>query len=215
MNPRLIYADITGYGDNDPTLTFRDLTSPLSGRALGCCRLTRDSAARLRFLPPAAETTRQRSAFTELLLLLSIGGTHWKSGYVTTSCLRREYGPVRCTFKPRSPERTLPVARPQESAECHFQCLQHLDDQWFLIVVQNKDCRVSQRQLAAELLLDARFNDDAKRVANAAALQRYWIRSLLRKHWTLRHAFDQAQHHLRASSGAHRSNDRPAILRMT
>jgi len=68
------------------------------------------------------------------------------------------------------------------------------DDQWFLIVVQNKDWPSLAAAIGRqELLLDARFNDDAKRVANAAALTEILDKvfaSQTLDHW--RHAFDQA-----------------------
>jgi len=38
MEPRLIYADITGYGDNGPDADLRDLTSTAFWARTGCCR---------------------------------------------------------------------------------------------------------------------------------------------------------------------------------
>jgi len=38
MEPRLIYADITGYGDNGPDADLPGFDITAFWRALGCCR---------------------------------------------------------------------------------------------------------------------------------------------------------------------------------
>jgi len=86
------------------------------------------------------------------------------------------------------------------------------DDQWFLIVVQNKDWPSLAAAIGRqELLLDARFNEDAKRVANAQALTEILdavFTSQTLDHW--QRAFDQA-HITYGIVRSPRSNDRPAI----
>jgi formyl-CoA transferase len=52
-----------------------------------------------------------------------------------------------------------------------FNVYQTSDDNWFLIIVQDKDWSALATGIGrSDLLLDARFTDDAKRSANSAAL---------------------------------------------
>jgi len=172
-NPRLVYADITGYGDSGPDadLPGFDITSYWARS--GLLSLTRDAGA-----PPTLPVSGSGDHATAVGLYSAIVTALYrrertgKGSYVTTSLLAEgvwacgvsvqaalceaSFYPLHDRLKP--PNATLNVYRAQ-------------DDTWFLIVLTPDHWTGLVQAIARpELLTDPRFADPAKMVANSAAL---------------------------------------------
>jgi len=74
-NPRLIYADITGYGDNGPDADLPGFDITAFWARTGLLSLTRDSGAPPTLPLPAAEITLRQSGCMERLLPPSTGAS--------------------------------------------------------------------------------------------------------------------------------------------
>src|SRR5260370_157671 len=195
-NPRLIYADITGYGDNGPDADLPGFDITAFWARTGLLSLTRDSGAPPT-LPPSGSGDHATAVglYGAIVTALYRRERTGKGGYVTTSLLAQgvwsgsmyvQAALAGANFYPLHDRKNPPNAI--------FNVYSTSDDQWFLIVVQNKDWpSLCSAICPQQLLLDARFNDDAKRVANPAALTEILDKLVASR--TLhhcRHAFDQA-----------------------
>src|SRR5882762_6634654 len=195
-NPRLIYADITGYGDNGPDADLPGFDITAFWARTGLLSLTRDSGAPPT-LPPSGSGDHATAVglYGAIVTALYRRERTGKGGYVTTSLLAQgvwsgsmyvQAALAGANFYPLHDRKNPPNAI--------FNVYRTSDDQWFLIVVQNKDWPSLAAAIGRqELLLDARFNEDAKRVANAQALTEILdavFTSQTLDHW--QRAFDQA-----------------------
>jgi len=195
-NPRLIYADITGYGDNGPDADLPGFDITAFWARTGLLSLTRDSGAPPT-LPPSGSGDHATAVglYGAIVTALYRRERTGKGAYVTTSLLAQgiwsgsmyvQAALAGANFYPLHDRKNPPNAI--------FNVYRTSDDQWFLIVVQNKDWPSLAAAISRqELLLDARFNDDAKRAANAPALTGILdavFASQTLDHW--RQAFDQA-----------------------
>jgi len=195
-NPRLIYADITGYGDNGPDADLPGFDITAFWARTGLLSLTRDSGAPPT-LPPSGSGDHATAVglYGAIVTALYQRERTGKGAYVTTSLIAQgiwsgsmyvQAALAGANFYPLHDRKSPPNAI--------FNVYRTSDDQWFLIVVQNKDWPALAAAIGRqELLLDARFNDDAKRVANAPALTEILdavFTSQTLDHW--RHALDQA-----------------------
>src|SRR5580700_8990248 len=172
-NPRLIYADISGYGDDGPDADLPGFDLTAYWARSGLLALTRDAGA-----PPTLPVSGSGDHATAVGLYSAIVTGLYrrertsKGSYVTTSLLAAgvwscgmsvQAALCNATFFPLHDRKSPPNAI--------FNVYQTSDDHWFLIVVQGKDWPALAKGVGrAELLLDARFTDDAKRAANSAAL---------------------------------------------
>src|SRR5712691_2611949 len=195
-NPRLIYADISGYGDNGPDADLPGFDITAFWARTGLLSLTRDSGAPPT-LPPSGSGDHATAVglYGAIVTALYRRERTGKGAYVTTSLIAQgvwsgsmyvQAALAGANFYPLHDRKNPPNAI--------FNVYRTSDDQWFLIVVQNKDWpNLAAAISRQELLLDARFNDDAKRVANAQALTEILdavFTSQTLDHW--RQAFDQA-----------------------
>ncbi len=195
-NPRLVYADITGYGDNGPDADLPGFDITAFWARTGLLSLTRDSGAPPT-LPPSGSGDHATAVglYGAIVTALYRRERTGKGSYVTTSLLAQgvwsgsmyvQAALAGANFYPLHDRKNPPNAI--------FNVYRTSDDQWFLIVVQNKDWpSLAAAITRQELLLDARFNDDAKRAVNAPALTDILdtvFASQTLEHW--RHAFDQA-----------------------
>jgi len=195
-NPRLIYADITGYGDNGPDADLPGFDITAFWARTGLLSLTRDSGAPPT-LPPSGSGDHATAVglYGAIVTALYRRERTGKGAYVTTSLLAQgiwsgsmyvQAALAGANFYPLHDRKNPPNAI--------FNVYRTSDDQWFLIVVQNKDWPSLAAAISRqELLLDARFNDDAKRATNAPALTGILdavFASQTLDHW--RQAFDQA-----------------------
>ena len=195
-NPRLIYADVTGYGDKGPdaALPGFDITSYWARS--GLLSMTRDAGA-----PPTLPVAGSGDHATAVGLFSAIVTGLYrrertgKGSYVTTSLLASgvwaagvvvQGALANATFYPlhdrvKPPNATLNVYRAS-------------DDQWFLIVVTPDHWPALAKGIGRpDLLTDPRFADPAKQVANAqqlTAILDELFSSRPMAHW--QEAFDQA-----------------------
>jgi crotonobetainyl-CoA:carnitine CoA-transferase CaiB-like acyl-CoA transferase len=172
-NPRLIYADLTGYGDTgaDADLPGFDITAYWSRS--GLLDMTRDAGA-----PPTLPVAASGDHATAMGLYSAIvTGLYRRERtgegcYVTTSLIGEgiwasavlvQAALCNANFYPLHDRKNPPNAI--------FNVYQTSDNRWFLIVVLGKDwpalvAAIGQPELAS----DPRFADDAARGKNSAQL---------------------------------------------
>jgi len=194
-NPRLIYADLSGYGDKGPDadLPGFDITSYWARS--GLLSLTRDAGAPPT-LPPSGSGDHGTavSLFSAIVMGLYRRERTGEGSYVTTSLLATgiwatgvfiqaalasaQFFPLHDRLKP--PNATLNVYRSS-------------DDKWFLIVLTPDHWPALAGAIGKpELVSDPRFADPAKQAANAAALTAILDEVFAKQpmaHW--REAFDK------------------------
>jgi crotonobetainyl-CoA:carnitine CoA-transferase CaiB-like acyl-CoA transferase len=172
-NSRLIYADISGYGDDGPDADLPGFDLTAYWARSGLLALTRDAGA-----PPTLPVSGSGDHATAVGLYSAIVTGLYrrertgKGSHVTTSLIAQgvwscgmsvQAALCNATFFPLHDRKSPPNAI--------FNVYPTSDDRWFLIIVQDKDWPALAKGVGrAELLLDARFTDDAKRAANSAAL---------------------------------------------
>jgi crotonobetainyl-CoA:carnitine CoA-transferase CaiB-like acyl-CoA transferase len=172
-NSRLIYADISGYGDDGPDADLPGFDLTAYWARSGLLALTRDAGA-----PPTLPVSGSGDHATAVGLYSAIVTGLYrrertgKGSHVTTSLIAQgvwscgmsvQAALCNATFFPLHDRKSPPNAI--------FNVYPTSDDRWFLIIVQDKDWPALAKGVGrAELLLDERFTDDAKRAANSAAL---------------------------------------------
>ena len=172
-NPRLIYADVTGYGDKGPDADLPGFDITAYWARSGLLSLTRDAGA-----PPTLPVAGSGDHATAVALFSAIVTALYrrertgKGSYVTTSLLAAgvwacgvsvqaalcdaSFYPLHDRAKP--PNATLNVYRSS-------------DDVWFLIVLTPDRWPALVAAIERpELLSDPRFADPAHQAANSAAL---------------------------------------------
>src|SRR5712675_2523666 len=195
-NPRLIYADISGYGDEGPEAELPGFDITAYWARSGLLALTRDAGA-----PPTLPPTGSGDHATAIGLYAAIVTALYrrertgKGSYVTTSLLAAgvwacavfiqaalcdaAFFPLHDRLKP--PNATLNVYRAS-------------DDTGFLIVVTPDHWPALAKGIGRpDLLTDARFTDPAKQMTNSGELTAILndvFTTQPMSHW--REAFDQA-----------------------
>jgi crotonobetainyl-CoA:carnitine CoA-transferase CaiB-like acyl-CoA transferase len=172
-NSRLIYADVTGYGDKGPDANLPGFDITAYWARSGLLSLTRDAGAPPT-LPPSGsgdhatavtlfsaivtglyrrERTGKGSYVTTSLLAAGV----WSSGvFVQAALCDASFFPLHDRLKP--PNATLNVYRAS-------------DDTWFLIVLTPDKWPALVKAIGRpDLLTDPRFADPAKQAANSAEL---------------------------------------------
>jgi len=172
-NSRLIYADLSGYGDEGPDASLPGFDITAFWARSGLLALTRDAGAPPT-LPPSGsgdhatavglyaaivtalyrrEQTGQGSHVTTSLLA---SGAWSSSMYIQAALCGAKFFPLHDRMNPPNP--IINVYRTS-------------DDHWFLIVVQAKDWPALAKAIGIpNLISDARFADEKSRVANAQQL---------------------------------------------
>ena len=171
-NPRLIYADVTGYGDNGPDADLPGFDITAYWARSGLLSLTRDAGA-----PPtwpvsgSGDHATAVSLYSAIVTALYRRERTGKGSYVTTSLLAAGVWARACRFRRRLPRRSSTACTIASTRQCGHECLsvsrRHL-------VCDPRDAR----QVAAlahgigrtDLLKDARFADPAKQAANMPLL---------------------------------------------
>src|ERR1700719_5167016 len=172
-NPRLIYADLTGFGEKGPDASLPGFDITAYWARSGLLSLTRDAGA-----PPTLPPTGSGDHATAVTLYSAIVTALYrrertgKGSYVTTSllaegvwaasvsiqgalCEAKFFG-LHDRLKP--PNATLNVYRAS-------------DDTWFLIVILPDHWPALAKGIGRpDLLTDARFTDPAKQMANSGEL---------------------------------------------
>jgi crotonobetainyl-CoA:carnitine CoA-transferase CaiB-like acyl-CoA transferase len=172
-NPRLIYADITGYGDDGPDAELPGFDITAYWARSGLLALTRDAGA-----PPTIPVAGSGDHATAVGLYAAIVTALYrrertgKGAHVTTSLIAE--GVWSCGMSVQAAlcdAKFYPLHDRKNPPNAIWNVYQTADSHWFLIVVQAKDWPALATGIGrSDLLLDARFTDDAKRAANAAQL---------------------------------------------
>ncbi|MEA3139806.1 MAG: hypothetical protein QOK23_1975 [Gammaproteobacteria bacterium] len=172
-NPRLIYADVTGYGDKGPDANLPGFDLTAYWARSGLLSLTRDAGAPPTFpVSGSGDHATAMSLYSAIVTALYQRECTGKGSYVTTSLLGSgvwasgvaiQAALVDGTFFPlhdrlKPPNATLNVYRSS-------------DNSWFLLVVPPDRWPALATEIGrADLLTDARFSDQAKLAANAPQL---------------------------------------------
>jgi crotonobetainyl-CoA:carnitine CoA-transferase CaiB-like acyl-CoA transferase len=172
-NPRLIYADISGYGDDGPEANLPGFDITAYWARSGLLALTRDAGA-----PPTLPVSGSGDHTTAVGLYGAIVTGLYrrertgKGSYVTTSLIAE--GAWACSMFVQAAlcgAKFFPLHDRKNPPNAIFNVYQTSDDHWFLIVVQDKDWPALAKGIGrTDLLSDARFADAAARGANAAKL---------------------------------------------
>ena len=195
-NPRLIYADLTGYGDKGPDadLPGFDITSYWARS--GLLSLTRDAGA-----PPTLPVSGSGDHATAVTLFSAIVMGLYrrertgKGSYVTTSLLASGVWACGVFVQAALCDATFfPLHDRLKPPNPTFNVYRASDDTWFLIVLTPDKWQAFATGIGRpDLLSDARFADPAKIVANSpqltASLDEVFASQPM-DHWT--EAFDRS-----------------------
>ena len=172
-NPRLIYADVTGYGDNGPdaNLTGFDITAYWSRS--GLLSLTRDAGAPPTW--PFAGTGDSPSAvglFSAIVMGLYRRERTGKGSYVTTSLLAGGVWSASVAIQAAlAGAKFSPQHDRKNPANAAMNVYKTSDNIWFLLLVTpDKISSLATAIGRADLLKDSRFADPAKLAANMSQL---------------------------------------------
>jgi crotonobetainyl-CoA:carnitine CoA-transferase CaiB-like acyl-CoA transferase len=172
-NPRLIYADLTGYGDKGPDADLPGFDTTAYWARSGLLSLTRDAGA-----PPTVPVIGSGDHATGVGLFSAIVTGLYrrertgKGSYVTTSLLAEGVwaagvmnAAALCDAK------FFPLHDQKAPPNAAMNVYRTSDDTWFLLVVTpDKLAALAEGIGRADLLADARFSDGATLAANMAQL---------------------------------------------
>lgn len=172
-NPRLIYADITGYGDSGPDADLPGFDITAYWARTGLLSLTRDAGA-----PPTLPVSGSGDHATAVSLYSAIVTALYrrertgKGSYVTTSLLASGAWAAGVAIQAALVDATFfPLHDRLKPPNATFNVYQSSDDKWFLIVLTpDKWPALATGIGRPDLLTDARFADPAKQMSNSAEL---------------------------------------------
>ncbi|HEY2534765.1 MAG TPA: CoA transferase [Xanthobacteraceae bacterium] len=172
-NPRMIYADLTGFGENGPDaeLPGFDITSYWARS--GLLSMTRDSGA-----PPtwpvagSGDNATATGLYSAIVTALYRRERTGKGAYVTTSLLAEGVWAASVSIQAALCQaRFFGLHDRKNPANAAMNVYRASDDTWFvLIVTPEKLQAVAQALGRTDLLTDPRFADPAKLVANMPQL---------------------------------------------
>ncbi|HUA83898.1 MAG TPA: CoA transferase [Bryobacteraceae bacterium] len=172
-NPRLIYADLTGYGDEGPDADLPGFDITAYWARSGLLALTRDAGA-----PPTLPVPASGDHATAIGLYSAIVTGLYRrertgEGCSVTTSLIAE-GIWACGMSVQAAlcdAKFYPLHDRKNPPNALINVYPTADDRWFLIVVQNKDWPALAAAIGhAELAQDPRFLADADRAKNSAPL---------------------------------------------
>lgn len=196
-NPRLIYADVTGYGDRGPDADLPGFDLTAYWARSGLLALTRDAGA-----PPTLPVSASGDHATATGLYGAIVTALYRrertgeGSHVTTSLIAE--GAWACSMSIAAAlcgAKFYPLHDRTNPPNALFNVYETSDDQWFLIIVQDKDWPALATAAGhPEFLSDERFADDATRAANSRDLTEALDRVFLSQPWNhWRETFDNAR----------------------
>ncbi|HXK21700.1 MAG TPA: CoA transferase [Myxococcota bacterium] len=172
-NPRLIYADVTGFGEKGPDadLPGFDITSYWARS--GLLSMTRDAGA-----PPtwpvagSGDNATAVGLYSAIVTALYRRERTGKGSYVTTSLLAEGVWSASVSIQAALCGATFYGLHDRKHpANAALNVYRASDDTWFvLIVTPDKLAAVAKAIGRADLLTDPRFSEPAKLVANMAQL---------------------------------------------
>src|ERR1700754_879560 len=169
-NPRLIYADITGYGDKGPDAALPGFDITAYWARSGLLSLTRDAGA-----PPTLPVAGSGGHATAVSLYSAIVTALYrrertgKGSYVTTSLLASGVWACGVSVQAALVDATFfPLHNRLDPPNAIFNVYRSSDDNWFLLVVTPDHWPALATGIGRpDLLTDTRFADAAKLAANA------------------------------------------------
>jgi crotonobetainyl-CoA:carnitine CoA-transferase CaiB-like acyl-CoA transferase len=172
-NARLIYADITGYGDKGPDASLPGFDITAYWARSGLLSLTRDAGA-----PPTLPVTGSGDHATAVTLYSAIVTALYrrqqtgKGSYVTTSLLAAGVWACGVSIQAALVDATFfPLHDRLKPPNGLVNVYRSADDNWFLLAVTpDRWPALATGINRAELLTDARFANAAKLAANSAQL---------------------------------------------
>jgi len=172
-NPRLIYADISGYGDEGPDASLPGFDITAYWARSGLLALTRDAGAPPT-LPPSGSGDHATAVglYAAILTALYRRETTGKGSHVTTSLVAE--GAWSCSMYIQAAlcgAKFFPLHDRTNPPNPIINVYRTSDHHWFLIVVQAKDWPALAKATGIpDLISDVRFADEKARVANALHL---------------------------------------------
>jgi len=172
-NPRLIYADLTGFGEKGPDadLPGFDITSYWARS--GLLSMTRDAG-----VPPtwpvagSGDNATAVGLYSAIVTALYRRERTGKGSYVTTSLLAEGVWAASVSIQAALCDaKFYPLHDRKHPANAAMNVYRAADDTWFvLLVTPDKLAAVAQAIGRADLLTDPRFSDPAKLAANMPQL---------------------------------------------
>src|SRR6266850_52164 len=173
-NPRLIYADVTGYGDKGPDadLPGFDITSYWARS--GLLSLTRDAGA-----PPtlpvsgSGDHATAVGLFSAIVMGLYRRERTGKGSYVTTSLLAEGVWAAGVSIQAALAGATFyPLHDRQSPSNAVFNPYKASEGSWFLLVVTPDKFQALATAIGRpDLMTDPRFSDAKKQAVNAVQLR--------------------------------------------
>jgi crotonobetainyl-CoA:carnitine CoA-transferase CaiB-like acyl-CoA transferase len=195
-NPRLIYADLSGYGDEGPDANLPGFDLTAYWARSGLLGLTRDAGA-----PPTLPVSGSGDHATAVGLYGAIVTGLYRrertgqGSHVTTSLIAE--GVWSCASQVQAAlcnAKFFPLHDRKNPPNALFNVYGSSDNNWFLIILQPKDWPALAKAIGrGELLQDSRFSDEAVRNKNSAALTQILDETFASQpleHW--RQVLDQA-----------------------
>ena len=172
-NPRLIYADLTGYGDKGPDANRPGFDITAYWARSGLLSLTRDAGA-----PPTVPVTGSGDhatavgLFSAIVMGLYRRERTGKGSYVTTSLLAEGvWAAGMMNAAALCDAKFFPLHDRTAPPNAMMNVYRTSDDNWFMLVVTpDKLAALAEAIGRTDLLADARFGDAAKLGANMAQL---------------------------------------------
>jgi crotonobetainyl-CoA:carnitine CoA-transferase CaiB-like acyl-CoA transferase len=172
-NSRLIYADLTGFGEKGPDASLPGFDITAYWARSGLLSLTRDAGA-----PPtwpvsgSGDHATAVGLFSAIVMGLYRRERTGKGSYVTTSLLAEGIWAAGVSIQGAlSGAKLFGLHDRKNPPNPAMNVYQSADDHWFvLLVTPDKLAALANAIGRADLLTDPRFSDPAKAAANAAAL---------------------------------------------
>jgi crotonobetainyl-CoA:carnitine CoA-transferase CaiB-like acyl-CoA transferase len=172
-NPRLIYADLSGYGDEGPDANLPGFDITAFWARSGLLALTRDAGAPPT-LPPSGSGDHATAVglYAAIVTALYRRERTGKGSHVTTSLVAE--GAWSCSMYIQAAlcgAKFFPLHDRMNPPNPIINVYRTSDEHWFLIVVQAKDWPALAKATGLpDLISDVRFADEKARVANASQL---------------------------------------------
>ena len=172
-NHRLIYADLSGYGDEGPDADLPGFDITAYWARSGLLALTRDAGAPPT-LPPLGSGDHATAVglFAAIVTALYRRERTGKGSHVTTSLVAE--GAWSCSMYVQAAlcgAKFFPLHDRKNPPNAILNVYQTADENWFVIVVQSKDWPAFAKAIGRpELISDVLFEDENAREANASQL---------------------------------------------
>jgi crotonobetainyl-CoA:carnitine CoA-transferase CaiB-like acyl-CoA transferase len=172
-NPRLIYADLTGYGDEGPDTNLPGFDITAYWSRSGLLDMTRDAGAPPTLpVPASGDHASAMGLYSAIVTGLYRRERTGEGCYVTTSLIAEGiWSSAVLVQAALCNAKFYPLHDRKNPPNAIFNVYQTSDSRWFLIVMQPKDWPALVAAVSkAELASDSRFADDVARAKNAAQL---------------------------------------------